>query len=479
MALRGIDLLPLQEAEAVPCIFLIDTPSTYQRPGVLEAAPSCENNFTASTGVTSLGNTANVVYSSRNIVGGLNPGRSKMKSVSSPLSSASCAFCRGAWTAILTAGLVFCIQTLWASDVKPPRVPGPAAEASNSASPVSQTVPSIEEKIGKSDKYDVNRIGQRKVGQGLNLYSLEKERALGEAIAAAIDRHTTFVADQDISEYVRQLAQKIARNSDAQVPLTVKVIDSPDLRIFGLPGGFLYVDKGVILEVGSEAELAGLMAHEIAHIAARHATRLATRKHAWDMLSIPLSYISGPAALGTNQIAPLSLKKFNRDSEVEADLLGIQYQYAAGYDPEAFVEALERLHGKEIQMKERIAKAAPMAVKIPFHAQIAREFSSYPPTEERIQKVQAVIATFLPRRDDYICDTSEFQEVRARLVAVDRPVLRRKRAGEQANGAVLYRRGPQSPEKEDLAGDYAGVTKGRSYSGRSYSIFGNLPVFPY
>jgi len=339
-------------------------------------------------------------------------------------------------------------------------------------------VPDIE-KIEKSGKYDVNRIGQRKVGQGLNLYSLEKERALGEAIAAAIDRHTTFVADQGISEYVRQLAQKIARNSDAQVPLTVKVIDSPDLRVFGLPGGFLYVDKGVILEVGSEAELAGLMAHEIAHIAARHATRLASRKHAWDMLSIPLSYISGPAAIGTNQIAPLSLKKFNRDSEIEADLLGIEYQYAAGYDPQAFVEALERLHSKEIQMKERIAKAAPMAVKIPFHAQIAREFSNYPPTEERIQKVQAVISTFLPRRDDYVCDTSEFQEVRAKLVSVDRPVLRRQRAGEQANGAVLYRRGSQSPEKEDLAGDYAAVTKGRSYTGQSFSIFSHLPVFPY
>jgi predicted Zn-dependent protease len=346
-------------------------------------------------------------------------------------------------------------------------------------SPVTQPVPDIEEKIEKADKYDVNRIGQRKVGQGLNLYSLEKERALGEAIAAAIDRNTTFVADQDISEYVRQLAQKIARNSDAQVPLTVKVIDSPDLRIFGLPGGFLYVDKGVILEVGSEAELAGLMAHEIAHIAARHATRLATRKHAWDMLSIPLSYISGPAAIGTNQIAPLSLKKFNRDSEIEADLLGIEYQYAAGYDPQAFVEALERLHSKEIQMKERIAKAAPMVVKIPFHAQIAREFSNYPPTEERIQKVQAVISSFLPQRDDYVCDTSQFQEVRARLVAVDRPVMRRQRAGEQVNRAVLYRRGSQSPEKEDLAGDYAGVTKGRSYSEHSFSIFSHLPVFPY
>src|SRR6266446_1186084 len=152
-------------------------------------------------------------------------------------------------------------------------------------------------------------------------------------MAAAIDLHTKFVDDPDINDYVNRLGQKIARNSDAQVSFTIKVIDSLDSRIFALPGGFLYVDKGLIMEVDSEAELAGLMAHEIAHVAARHATRFATRRYAWNMLSIPLIYLGGPAGFGIKQIAgigvPLTFKKFDRDAEIEADLLGIEYQYAA------------------------------------------------------------------------------------------------------------------------------------------------------
>src|SRR4029077_17692422 len=132
-----------------------------------------------------------------------------------------------------------------------------------------------------------------------------------QAMAAAMDVHTRFVTDPDIDDYISRLGQKIARNSDAQVPFIIKVIDSPDFRTFALPGGFLYVDKGLILEVDSEAELAGLMAHEIAHVAARHATRYASQKSAWNLISIPLASL-GPAGLGARQIGPLSLKKFSR-----------------------------------------------------------------------------------------------------------------------------------------------------------------------
>src|SRR5262249_29868039 len=152
--------------------------------------------------------------------------------------------------------------------------------------------------------------------------------------------------------------------------------------IFSLPGGFLYVDKGLLESVDNEAQLAGLMAHEIAHVAARHATRFATRKQAWNILSIPLVWASGPAALGTQQILPLSLKKFSRDAEIEADLLGIEYQYSAGYDPEAFVDALEKLSG----LANRNKVNAPE--KMSLHKQIARAFANYPPTEDRIQKLQ-------------------------------------------------------------------------------------------
>jgi len=349
--------------------------------------------------------------------------------------------------AIWTTGFLFCVLRLGASDVAVPDVSKATERSSTSASSRSQTAPGTEEKPEKSSKYDVDRIGQRSIGKGVNLYSLEKERALGKAMAASIDLHTTFVVDPDINDYVNRLAQKIARNSDAQVPFTVKVIDCLDLRTFALPGGFLYVDKGLIMEVDSEAELAGLMAREIAHVAARHATRFATRKYAWNMISYPLIYLGGPAGIGTKQIGPLALRKFSRDAEMEADLLGIEYQYAAGYDPQAFLDALEKLHSLETQMRARIA----VQPKSGFVGQITRAFANYPPTEERIQKAQTEVSTLLPGRDDYVVDTNQFQEVKAKLAGADRPILRRHRPGDGVpNAPVLHRRVPE-PQQQQFA----------------------------
>jgi Zn-dependent protease with chaperone function len=356
--------------------------------------------------------------------------------------------------AICTAAVLLCVLPLGASDASAPAEPKIEAQASNSATSTSQTQPSAEGKTKKSDKYDIDRIGNRGIGNGVNLYSLQKERALGEAMAAAIDRQAKLVADPDLNDYVNLLGQKLARNSDAEVPFTIKVIDSPELKVFSLPGGFLYVDKGLIMEVESEAELAGLMAHEIAHVAARHVTRSATRKHAWNMISIPLGHL-GPAGFGIEQIAPLSLKKFSRDAEIEADLLGLEYMYAAGYDPQAFLEALEKLHSKEAQAHARLAKALPAVnflAKVPLHNQVAHAFSYYPPIEERIQKAQTEISTFLPSRDDYVVDTSEFQIVKARLAWADRPILRRHRSGDGVtNGPVLRRHPPEGPQSEQVA----------------------------
>jgi predicted Zn-dependent protease len=356
--------------------------------------------------------------------------------------------------AVCTNVFLFCALPVWASDAQASPAANATAQISTSVSSTSQAAPSPEEKTKKSAKYDVDRIGQRDIGNGVNLYSLQKERALGEAMAADIDRRTKFVVDADLNDYINRLGQKIARNSDAEVPFIIKVIDSPDRRAFALPGGFLYVDKGLITEVDSEAELAGLMAHEIAHVAARHASRSATRRYAWNMLSIPLIYLGGPAGFGIRQIAgigvPLSFKKFDRDAEIEADLLGIEYQYAAGYDPQAFLEALEKLQSKENQ---RHARRAGVPVfnflsKVPLHDQIARAYANYPSTDQRIQRVQAEISTLLPSRTDYVLDTSEFQEMKAKLAWADRPVLRRHRPGDRlANAPVLRRHPTQEPEQ--------------------------------
>ena len=354
---------------------------------------------------------------------------------------------------ILAWSVLSCPQLMWASDPSGAGNPSSTSEAPSAPSTTSAS-PVREVSLPKSDKYDVDHIGQRGVGHGVNVYSMERERAMGEAMASTIDRGTRFVTDPDVNSYVSRLVQNVVRHSDAEVPFSIKVIDSPDSRIFGLPGGFLYVDKGLIQEVDNEAELAAMMAHEIAHVAARHATRFATRKHAWKILSIPLVMASGPAALGTQQIVPLTLRKFSRDAEIEADLLGIEYQYAAGYDPEAFVEALKKLSG--IANRSTVKGTAG---KTSLHDQIARAFANYPPTEDRIQRLQTAISMFLPPRNDYVLDTSEFHSVKAKIG--DRPILRRTRSGDAlANGPVL-RRAPGLASPNPATGSLLPVTKDR------------------
>ena len=336
--------------------------------------------------------------------------------------------------ALCGTALLLGVAGAWASDTKDPQhvdKKHPALDVNPVA--VDSSV-SATERIGKSDKPDLDRIGARGVGSGLNLYSLERERALGASMAATIDRHTKFCTDPEVYAYINDLAQKIARHSDAQVPFTIKVIDSPDLNIFSLPGGYLYVNQGLITQLDSEAELAGLMAHEIAHVAARHGTRLATRKTAWNMVAMPISYAAGPAAPVT-QLIPLTFRKFSRDAEFEADLLGLEYQNAAGYDPQAFLDALEKWNSNEKQRQARLGKsihAISWLEKLPLHNQIEGSLSNYPKLEDRIAKVQTEMSTVLPAREDYITDTSEFDEVKAKLEWADRPVLRRIRRGNRA-----------------------------------------------
>jgi len=184
---------------------------------------------------------------------------------------------------------------------------------------------------------------------------------------------------------------------------------------------------------------------------ARHATRSATRRYTWDALSVPLRYFGGPIGFGLSSLGglgvPLSLKKFNRDAESEADLLGIEYEYAAGYDPEAFIVALEKLSNREAGMRHRLARMPfyNFITRIPWHSGVARAYSSYPLTEDRIKKVQSNISTLLPNRKEYILDTSEFQEVQSRLSWSDRPILRRRAPGDRLDGPILHRGKPDVP----------------------------------
>ena len=323
-------------------------------------------------------------------------------------------------------------------------------QSETSADPESAPESHSDDPLSKSEakeigKYDVGRIGQRDISHGFNLYSLKREQELGEGIAATFNRNARLVNDPVVNEYVDRIAQKLVRCSDANIPFTVRVIDSSDVpRAYGLPGGFLYVSSALVMDADGEAELAGIMAHEIAHVAARHATRALSRRRVYSIAS-SMSLVAGPAGVGISNAAgiagPLSDKKFSRDAEYEADLLGLEYTYAAGYDPQALLDALEKLHALDV-------KGSPFAKmpgshfvsRLPFHHAIAKSMANYPQIEERIRRLQSEIPVFLPKKDDYVIDTNEFEEVKARLQAVHMPVLRNRRSGDDdSKGPVLRR----------------------------------------
>jgi predicted Zn-dependent protease len=259
--------------------------------------------------------------------------------------------------------------------------------------------------FGDDKEKNPDAIGDRDVGKGVNFYSLEKEIAIGKQMAQQVERQAKIIDDPTIAEYINRVGQNLVRNSDAKVPFTIKVIDTEDVNAFALPGGFFFVNSGLILKADTEAELAGVMAHEIAHVAARHGTRQATRGEIAQLATIPLIFMGGWTGYGIRQAAslvlPMSYLTFSREFESEADMLGLQYMYKTGYDPGAFVDFFEKI--------ESLEKKKP--------GTMAKVFSTHPPTDARIVKAQQNIQQLLKERPEYVVTTSEFNDVKARLMA--------------------------------------------------------------
>jgi len=252
---------------------------------------------------------------------------------------------------------------------------------------------------------DVQEIGKRDINKGSwNLYSQEREFQLGQQLAAEVEASSHLLRDPRVQGYVEDLVQNLVRNSDARAPFTVRVIDSDELNAFALPGGFLYVNTGLIMEAETEAELAGVLAHEIAHVTARHATKQASKHQLFQIFSLPLIFVGGPVGYGIQQAmglaVPLTFLKFSRNAEREADFLGLQYTYQAGYDPVGMVDFLERLRESDRESK------------------LASAFSSHPMTKDRIQRAQKEIGQVLPPRSEHVVSTSRFQEVKAYLLRI-------------------------------------------------------------
>ena len=252
-------------------------------------------------------------------------------------------------------------------------------------------------------KKDPDAIGDRDVGKGVNFYSLEKEIALGKQLAQEVERQAKIVDDPVIAEYVNRVGQNLVRNSDAKVPFTIKVLDSEEVNAFALPGGFFFVNTGLMLKADTEAELAGVMSHEIAHVAARHGTKQATKAELINIASIPLIFMGGWTGYAIRQGAglaiPLGFLQFTQGAEREADYLGLQYMYKAGYDPTAFVDFFEKIQTLEKKKPGTLAKV----------------FSTHPMTDNRIKAAQDEIQKILVAKPEYVVNTSEFNDVKNRL----------------------------------------------------------------
>ena len=331
---------------------------------------------------------------------------------------------------VLAFALFLCLYTPYSfaqDDQQPAATPDSASSQPNDPKQDDQKQDKVKHDGGKKD---VEAIGNRKIGgRGLgNWYSLESEVAMGKQYAQQVEASSKLIQDPVVNEYVNRVGQNLVRNSDAKVPFIIKVIDSDEVNAFALPGGFFYVNSGLILAADNESELAGVMAHEIAHVAARHATRQMTRGQLANLATIPLIFVGGGIGYAVRSAAgfglPLTFLTFSRGFEAEADYLGLEYMYKAGYDPQSFISFFEKIQATEKKKPGTLAKA----------------FATHPQTPDRIEKSQKEIQDVLPAREQYVVDTSEFDQVKARLAAIenrrkmttpedkDRPSLRRTTA---------------------------------------------------
>jgi predicted Zn-dependent protease len=256
------------------------------------------------------------------------------------------------------------------------------------------------------DNADIENIGNRNINKGFNPFDgdAQQEIAVGRQVSRELEAGVRLVNDPIITEYVNRVGQNIVRNSDAKVPFTIKVIDDDEINAVSLPGGFFYVNTGLILAAEDEAELAGVMAHEIAHVTARHAMEINGKGQFVQLLSMPISIFTGGIGgmviqQGLNMGLLMGFSKFGRNAEEEADWLGLQYLYKAGYDPGASVSFFEKLQARESARSRKVSSL----------------FASHPATDDRVKETKENIEIFLPPREQYLVTTSEFQRVKTRL----------------------------------------------------------------
>jgi len=338
---------------------------------------------------------------------------------------------------------------------KKEKKPAPAA----AKAPAAQTA-NTSKTLAVND--DPSQIGKRKINNGADKLfgwlggSREKEMSIGRQLALQVEQQAKMVEDPIITEYVNRVGQNVVLHSDAKVPFTIKVIDSDEVNAFALPGGFFFVNKGLILAADNEAELAGVMAHEIAHVAARHAMENQGKGTLINYGALAGIIFGGPIVAtvlqnGGGILAGLASLKFSRNAEVEADRLGVQYLFASGYDPTAMSTMFEKLAAKNRKKPSSLGKL----------------FATHPQSMERRDSSLALVARF-PEKDEYVMSTSEFQRVKAHLLK-----LTNARAGvttdmdsdSESGKPTLKRRQPESSDPASSTSDSSDSSSSSSSDG--------------
>ncbi len=356
------------------------------------------------------------------------------------------------------------------STAKDPGLPGkdaPAgdsketkAAAKNANAPKSDALPSpgeaLDPHIKKGSEDDVDAVGNRCIGcRGMgNWYSTNWEISAGKQYSMEIEKSAHMINDPVIQEYVNRVGQNIVKNSDCKVPFTIKIIDSDEINAMALPGGFFYVNSGLIMAADEEAELAGVMAHETAHVCAHHAARQQTKMNYMQIGSIPLIIFTQGSWTGYGiyeaaQLAvPITFLQFSRSDEAEADWLGLQYMYKSGYDPQAFIQFFEKIDALEKHKPGTLAKV----------------FADHPQTPDRIAHSEQEIATIMPAKPDYVVTTSEFDEVKSRLARIENKRKLNDKSG--GNKPTLRRAGGSNNDPNSPSGTGTSTSDDRPTLGR-------------
>lgn len=254
------------------------------------------------------------------------------------------------------------------------------------------------------------RADRTQIKPGFNLFSPQQDIDLGQKYSHEVERQLSMCNDPRVDTYLNTLGKRLAAHSPgAPYPYQYKCVNDMAINAFALPGGFIYINRGVIELTDDEGQLAGVMAHETSHVALRHSTNQLTKLYAAE---IPLALLGGfmgnstiasvLTQLGVQNGMQLIFLRFSRTDESQADILGTQILYDADYDPRAMAQFFEKIEAE--------SKSRPI------------EFlSDHPSPENRVQGVQEEVQRLGGPPPNYKTDSPEFQEIKRMVHALPLP----------------------------------------------------------